>query len=122
MTINQITEEEREKCSIVAEAFAELYEITDVLVVDAKKYGFLKLQYYKPETGFDLTQLYTDSRELFEELWNDWYCNELLELANGTPMVELDYADMFKCQSPEKQAEILSKRRYFADKAGISLT
>lgn len=122
MPINQITEKEREKCSIVAEAFAELYEITDLLVVDAKKYGFLKLQYYKPETGFDLTKLYTDSRKLFEELWNDWYCNELLELAKGTPLVELDYADMFKCQSPEKQAEILSKRWYFADKAGISLT
>ena len=39
-----ITEEERKKCQNVADAFRELYELTDVVVVDAGKYGFVKLQ------------------------------------------------------------------------------
>lgn len=39
-----ITDEERKKCQNVAEAFRELYELTDVVVVDAGKYGFVKLQ------------------------------------------------------------------------------
>ena len=31
-----ITEEQREKCRKVADAFAELYEIADVMVADAE--------------------------------------------------------------------------------------
>lgn len=42
-----ITGEEREKCRKVADAFAEL-EDADVVVVDAGRYGFVKLQYYTP--------------------------------------------------------------------------
>ena len=41
-----ITDSEREKCRKVADAFAELYEIENILVVDAGRYGFVKLQYY----------------------------------------------------------------------------
>ena len=41
-----ITDDEREKCRKVADAFAELYEIENILVVDAGRYGFVKLQYY----------------------------------------------------------------------------
>ena len=42
-----ITDSEREKCRKVADAFAELYEIEHILVVDAGRYGFVKLQYYR---------------------------------------------------------------------------
>ena len=38
-----ITDEERKKCRNVADAFRELYELTDVVVVDAGKYGLVKL-------------------------------------------------------------------------------
>lgn len=44
-----ITDDEREKCRKVADAFAELYEIENILVVDAGRYGFVKLQYYRPQ-------------------------------------------------------------------------
>ena len=47
-----ITDDEREKCRKVADAFAELYEIENILVVDAGRYGFVKLQYYRPPQGF----------------------------------------------------------------------
>ncbi len=40
-----ITEEEREMCRKVIDAFAELYEMEDedILVVDVGRYGFVKL-------------------------------------------------------------------------------
>ena len=48
-----ITDEEREKCRRVIDAFAELYEIEDedILLVDAGRYGFVKLQCYTNLTG-----------------------------------------------------------------------
>lgn len=38
-----ITDEERKKCRKVAEAFTEMYEQEDMLVLEAGKYGFIKL-------------------------------------------------------------------------------
>ena len=64
-----ITDSEREKCRKVADAFAELYEIENILVVDAGRYGFVKLQYYRPPQGFEDAITFTDSRSMFENLW-----------------------------------------------------
>ena len=36
-----ITKEEQEKCRKVADAFAELYELENILVIDAGRYGFV---------------------------------------------------------------------------------
>lgn len=38
-----ITTEEKEKCRRVAEAFTELYELTDTVVMDAGEYGLVKI-------------------------------------------------------------------------------
>ena len=67
-----ITDDEREKCRKVADAFAELYEIENILVVDAGRYGFVKLQYYRPPQGFEDAITFTDSRSMFENLWEEW--------------------------------------------------
>ncbi len=48
-----ITEEERTKCQKVADAFAELYEMADIVVVDVGRYGFVMLKYYTPPHGFE---------------------------------------------------------------------
>ena len=64
-----ITEEERAKCKKVAEAFTELYEMADIVVVDVGRYGFVMLKYYKPPHGFEDTITFTDSVALFEDLW-----------------------------------------------------
>ena len=60
-----ISDEEHEKCRRVAEAFAELEDV-DIVVVDVGRYGFVKLQYYTPPTGFENDFTFTDSKELFE--------------------------------------------------------
>ena len=66
-----ITDGEREKCRKVADAFAEMYEIENILVVDAGRYGFVKLQYYRPPQGFEDAITFTDSRSMFENLWEE---------------------------------------------------
>ena len=63
-----ITEEERTKCQKVADAFAELYEMADIVVVDVGRYGFVMLKYYNPPHDFEDAITFTDSMVLFEEL------------------------------------------------------
>ena len=69
-----ITDIERERCKKVAAAYAELYELESILVLDVGRYGFVKLQYYTPEYGFNDVITYTDSESMFgkpvERAWN----------------------------------------------------
>ena len=64
-----ITEEERAKCQKVVDAFAELYELENIVVLDVGRYGFVELKYYKPPHGFEDAITFTDSVALFEDLW-----------------------------------------------------
>ena len=117
--VTYITDEERKKCRKVADAFAELYELADVVVVDADRFGFVRLQWLNAYLEFDSAVVYSDSGELFEELWRIWYEYQVLTPVLGTEIAELDYDDIFKCLPKEKQEEIMDKRLYFAEKAGI---
>lgn len=114
-----ISEIERERCQMVADAYSELYESEDLLVMDGGRYGFVMVQYYVVQRGFDNVYTFTDSRVLFEDLWKEWLYSELLAFAKGTPMMEMDYEDIFRCLPKEKQKEIMDKRMYFAKKAGL---
>ena len=111
-----ITDDEREKCRKVADAFAELYEIENILVVDAGRYGFVKLQYYRPPQGFEDAITFTDSRSMFENLWEEWFDTQLFLLAKGTPMA---YNEIFQCLPKEKQEELMNRKAGFAKTAGI---
>lgn len=114
-----ITDEERENCQKVVDAFAELFENEDLTVVNAGKYGFIKLQYYRNHVGFDNAFSFNDSRRLFNDLWQEWLDTQLLDIACDTPMEEMDYEDILKCLPPEKQRELLDMRERLAEKAGI---
>ncbi len=115
-----ITDGERAACRKVADAFSEMYD-ADLLVLDAGRYGFVKLQYYSHPFGYEDAGIFTSGRDLFNELWNEWLNTRLLALTKGTPMADLDYQDMFQCLPAEKQQDILDKRRFFLDRSGISL-
>lgn len=115
-----ITDEEREKCKRVAKAFAELYEVTDIVVADAWRYGFIKLQFYKVSRGFDSIVTYTDSQSMFEDLWEDWLCDQLLTLMLKSPIMELEYEEIFECLPKEKQEELTAKKGYFMEKSGVT--
>ena len=113
MAETYITEEQREKCRKVADAFTELYELADVMVADAGRFGFVRLQWFNEGEGFDSAVAYSDSLELFEELWRIWYEHEVLTPVLGTPLAELDYDEIFKTLSKDRQEEISKKKEYF---------
>ena len=115
-----ITEEEQRKCRKVADAFAEL-EDADIVIVDAGRYGFVKLQFYTPPTGFENDYTFTDSRELFEDLWEEWLNLQLYYIAEGTPVLEEGYDCVFKSLPEEKQDELMGRKQAFAEAAGIEI-
>ncbi|MFG6346495.1 MAG: hypothetical protein K1W35_23115 [Lachnospiraceae bacterium] len=114
-----ITDEEKEKCQKVVDAFAELFENEDLTVVNAGKYGFIKLQYFRSHLGFDNAFSFNDSKRLFNDLWNEWLDTQLLNIADNTPMEEMDYDDILKCLPQETQQKLLGMQKRFAEKAGI---
>lgn len=115
---NYITKEEQRKCRKVRIAFAELLREEDIVVLDAGKYGFVKLQYYKFPFGFSDITNFTDSRRLFTDLWEDWRNLQLLSLSKGTPLADRNYKEMYQSLPKRKQREFVRKRRYFEIKAG----
>ncbi len=116
-----ITEKESVKCKSVMNAFSELYEQSDILVVDGGRYGYVVLQYFDGRSEFNTNTVYNNSAELFEDLWESWLDVQLIKFAKDTPMLELDYEEIFKRLPVERQTELMDMRKSFADKAGISL-
>lgn len=113
-----ISDEEREKCRKVAEAFRDALEGEDLMVLDAGRFGFVKLQYYKPPWGFDNVFTFLDARALFEDLWEEWMDSQLLDYAKGTPMVEMEYDQIFRCMPKEMQDSYVLKKQEFMEAAG----
>ncbi len=116
-----ITEEERAKCKKVAEAFTELYEMADIVVVDVGRYGFVMLKYYMPPHGFEEDATFTDSKVLFEGLWQEWLDMKLYFMAKGTSLMETGYKGIFESLSKEKQSELIRRKTYFARMARIDM-
>ena len=116
-----ITAEERKKCQKVADAFAELYEIENILVMDAGRYGFVKLQYYSKQRGFENVFTFVDSKSLFDDLWQEWFDTKLILRARETPMQEMDYEEIFNCLSEQEKNELLDRKTEFAKAAEIDL-
>ena len=116
-----ITEEERAKCQKVADAFAELYEMENIMVLDAGRYGFVELKYYKPPHGFEDSITFTDSMALFEGLWEEWLNTKLYLMAKGTPLLEKGYKGVFESLSEEQQSEFIVRKANFAKTAEIYL-
>ena len=102
-----ISDEEREKCRKVAEAFREALEGEDLVVLDAGRFGFVKLQYYKPPWGFDNVFTFLDAGALFDDLWEEWMDSQLLE-----------YDQIFRCMPKEMQDSYVLKKQEFMEAAG----
>lgn len=116
-----ITEEERAKCQKVTDAFAELYEMEKIVVLDAGRYGFVELKYYKPPHGFEDAITFTDSVALFENLWEEWLNTKLYLMAKGTPLLEKGYKGVFESLPEERQSELIVRKADFAKIAEIYL-
>ena len=86
-----ITAEEREKCRKKADAFAELYEMAEIMALDADRYGFVMLKYYELSGGFAEDKTYTDSEELFDALLEEWLNTKLYLMAKEMKLEEIHY-------------------------------
>lgn len=111
-----ITDKERKVCQKVAAAFASLYDQTDIAVKDAGDYGYVKLYCYEPGYGFDKITTFTNSKDLFNDLWQEWWHEKVFTLAIGTPLLDLDYPDILRALPKKKQRKILGKKAYFKKK------
>ncbi len=115
-----ISDEEHEKCRRVVEAFAELEDV-DIVVVDVGRYGFVKLQYYTPPTGFENDFTFTDSKELFEDLYEEWLHTQLIALAGEMNVSDIEYDDIYRRLTEEQHRKLEEQKKVFAQKAGIVL-
>lgn len=118
---NYISNEEREKCRKVVNAYAEFYEVEDIFIADVEGYGFVKLLYYTEMNGFETMETYTDSKNLFDGLWSDWLDYQLYEIVSGTLLDGLSNDEILNSLPQIIQKEIRDKHAYFAEKAGILL-
>ena len=108
-----ITESERFKCRKVADAFAELYvKVGDMVVADGGNAGYILLKYYNGR-GFESVDIFTESTDLFEELWTEWLEHHLLTPVLGTPLSELDYEELYNMLPNEKQESFEREKQEF---------
>ena len=111
-----ITEEEREKCQKVVDAFAELYDMADIVVVDVGRYGFVMLKYYMPPHGFEEDETYTNSSALFEGLWQEWLNTKLYLMARERQLDDFFY-DKYLTVCQKKNSQHLLGRKSVSHKS-----
>ncbi len=115
-----ISDREHKKCKQVANAFTELYKKENTIALDAGKYGFVKLQYYHTKSGFDCVTTYTESKKLFNSLWDDWLFTHIFQLAESGAFEDTkSIDDIIKDMPHKKQKELANKKRYFLRKSGL---
>ena len=105
-----------ERCKKVIYAYSELFENEDIIVLDAGKYGFVKLQYYEFGYGFDSMEIFVNSEKLFNNLWQEWFNIQLFALVSECTDEEITPRKIFQNLSSDKQKELLNKRYYFENK------
>ena len=117
MKFNFITQEEHDKCQKVAAAFEEMCELYgDMAVADAGKFGFVHLRWFDGQS-FSSSDAYTDSVELFNDLWEYWKEYQLLEPVKKTPLAELSYEELYELLKPEEKIAMERKRQEFWHRA-----
>ena len=115
-TQKYITETEHEKCLKIKKAFLIL-EAENIVVLDAGKFGFVKLSYYYTLNGFDTVETFTDSQDLFNNLWLTWLNMQIAKLSLAMGIEDMSFEDAFKCLPIEKQKELMNAKDIFAQKA-----
>lgn len=116
-----ISEEEQRKCQKVAEAFEELYDMENIVVLDVGRYGFVKLQYYHQPDGFENVVTYTDSNSMFEDLWQEWLDTKLFLIAKEKKLSGMGYEKIFAYLSEMEQKKLIDRKKDFAKNAELEL-
>lgn len=107
-----ITDSEHRKCQKIASVFSILEE-DDIVLLDVGRYGFAALFYYTPQRGFDTVKSFTDSKEMFDYLWDAWLESQLFRYAEAMNMGDLNCEQIFEKLPVQKQTELLSQQEVF---------
>lgn len=114
------TKEEHDKCKKVTDAFQELCDMYgDMCILDAGKFGFVHLRWFR-DGYFDSNTVYTDSREMFDDLWEMWMDYVLLDSVKGSNREEIDYDELYAELPEDKKAEYEQKRQQLLELSGLS--
>ncbi len=120
-----ISNSETEKCKKVVQAFDELFNRTNILVLDTGQYGFVLLKYDDNDEFYSI-KTYQNSSALFDALWQEWLKEELIELCINTPLINLDdYEEMFNGLPIKQQQKLMAAKEHFlfeANSQNIPLT
>ena len=91
-----------------------------ILLEFIQKYIFLNfVSFYNGLNSNEDAITFTDSRSMFENLWEEWFDTQLFLLAKGTPMAGMGYNEIFQCLPKETQEELMNRKARFAKTAGI---
>ena len=117
------SKEEHDKCKKVADAFQELYDMQgDSCVLDAGKFGFVYLQYYiENNESFDANDVYRNSTDLFNALWNEWLYLKIITPLFGTDLTDLPIEELYDKLPEDTKKEYEQKRIEFLKKAELLL-
>lgn len=107
-----ITTSETEKCKKVVQAFDELFNRTNIFALDTGQYGFALLKYDDNDEFYSI-KTYISSNDLFDALWQEWLKEELIELCINTPLIDLDYEEMFHGLPLKQQQTLLKAKEHF---------
>lgn len=86
-----------------------------------RKSTFRILKYYTPLHGFEEDETFTDSRVLFEALYQEWLNTKLCCTAKEMGVDDILYGKVFKSLSKGKQSELIGRKAGFADMAEVNL-
>ena len=62
---------------------------------DVGRYGFVEMDYYKPPHGLEEDATFTDSKELFNALWQEWFHTTLYLAAKEMQLDDIFYKEIF---------------------------
>ena len=112
-----LTEEERERCLRVVDAFQEYFDdLGDTTVADCGKFGMLWLRWYDGEE-FGAQEMHHNAADLFDALWTGWLEHQLLTPVLGTRAAEMEYEELYDILPPEMKKIYTQKKHYFWNKA-----
>lgn len=71
------------------------------------------LQWYMKNRGFEQVTTFTDYKELYKFLWNQWREYELFRRMEGTELEEADFETMYQSLNEKNRKEFRKKRVFF---------
>ena len=102
-----ISKEELARCMKVKNIFAELSERNgNFCVVDAYPFGCEVLEWFNEDEGFDRSEHFTDSHELFDYLLSTWEKIYLYEVGSCYGNTELEEDEILEILPEEKKKEM----------------